>query len=42
MMATFGWEKALGAGTPSGDAELRWWERQALAAAAALDGCAPG
>jgi hypothetical protein len=32
IMATFGWEKALG-----DDAELRWWERRVIDAAVRLD-----
>jgi len=41
MAATMGWEKALGAGDPVGDADLEWWERRALAAASVLDRVAP-
>lgn len=42
MITTFGWEKALSAGDPAGDAELDWWQQRALAAARGLDEVAPG
>jgi hypothetical protein len=42
MISTFGWEKALGAGNPVGDAELDWWQQRALAAARELDDASPG
>jgi aminoglycoside phosphotransferase (APT) family kinase protein len=42
MISAFGWEKALGAGNPAGDAELAWWQQRALAAVTGLDEAAPG
>ncbi len=42
MISAFGWEKALGAGDPAGDAELEWWQQRALATANGLDETAPG